>query len=82
MEKKSEALSYLYHALLLNEIGVPEEMLNWWIYKGFQSYTIKEAFFKVALIDEAALKADGVRPEQLQATLEKLRAPLLPTPEA
>ena len=57
LEQKSQALSYLYHTLLLYEIGVAEEILNWWIYEGFQAYTIKEAFFRVGLIDEAALKA-------------------------
>jgi hypothetical protein len=57
LQQKSEALSYLYHALLLYEIGVAERILNWWIYEGFRSYTIKEAFFKVGLIDEDTLKA-------------------------
>jgi len=56
LEKKSAALSILYHVLILHEIGVDEKIINWWIYKGFRSYPIKRAFVEVGLLDKSVLE--------------------------
>jgi hypothetical protein len=50
LSKKSAALSYLYHALLLQEIGVVGSILNWYVNEGFRSYTIKSALADVGLL--------------------------------
>lgn len=50
IDKKSNALSYLYHTLLLQEIGVDEKILRWGVYEGFRSYTIKSALIDVGLL--------------------------------
>ena len=56
----SEALGYLYHILLLSEIGINRELLNDFTYRGMQAYMIKKAFFDVGLIDEQTLKSTSV----------------------
>jgi ApeA N-terminal domain 1 len=53
----SEALSYLYHALLLQEIGVDPEILKWYVYKGFRSFPIKHSFVEVGLLPKSALRS-------------------------
>jgi len=55
LDKKSNALSYLYHALLLQEIGVDEKILKWWMYEGFRSYGIKSTLVDVGLLTKSAL---------------------------
>jgi hypothetical protein len=56
IEKKSDALSTLYHCLLLHEIGVDSAVLNWWVYEGFRAYPIRASFVEVGLFDESMLK--------------------------
>jgi len=53
---KSEALSVVYHALILHEIGIEEKILNWWIYEAFHSFRRKRALVEVGLLDAEALK--------------------------
>lgn len=48
--KKSDAISYLYHTLILNEIGVDKTILNEWMYKGFHSGRIKATLTDVGLL--------------------------------
>jgi hypothetical protein len=60
LEAMSEALGYLYHILLLSEIGINRELLNDFTYRGMQAYMIKKAFFDVGLIDEQTLKSTSV----------------------
>jgi hypothetical protein len=55
-EKKSRALSILYHMLILHEIGVDKKMFNCWIHEGFRSYPIKTAFVEVGLLDKSVLE--------------------------
>jgi hypothetical protein len=49
LEAKSDALSTLYHALLLNEIGVEGAIVKGWIYDGPGSYPIRRNFVEVGL---------------------------------
>jgi hypothetical protein len=53
--KTSEALSYLYHVLLLQEVGVPIEILKFQVYKGPFSFRIREAFVDVGLLQPESL---------------------------
>jgi hypothetical protein len=50
LHKKSNALSYLYHILLLEEIGVNKEILKYWVYEGYQSREIKNTLTDVGLL--------------------------------
>lgn len=52
LERQSNALAYLYHALLLQEVGVDERIINQWIYQGYQSHRIKNTFVEVGLLNE------------------------------
>jgi hypothetical protein len=51
----SEALATFYQMLLLHEIGIDENILKWWVFKGFSSYLIKVYLVKVGLLDKSAL---------------------------
>jgi hypothetical protein len=55
LEKKSAALSTLCHCLLLHEIGVSEEILKNWVYKGWGAFRIKFHFVAVGLLDKDVL---------------------------
>jgi hypothetical protein len=57
MHKKSEALSYLFHVLILHEIGLDGAILRRWVNEGFRSFHIKSALVEVGL-----LPADVIRP--------------------
>lgn len=56
LQKKSEALSNLYHILLLREIGIDDERLRTIADKGLRSHAIKSSFVEVGLLSESALK--------------------------
>jgi hypothetical protein len=56
LRDKSEALSVLYHLLLLNQIGVPEQRLKQWVFDGLQSFRIQTWLVKAELLDESILK--------------------------
>jgi hypothetical protein len=56
LEKKSRALSTLYHCLLLYEIGIDEKALRKWIYDSFGSFQIKHSFVEVGLLDKGVLE--------------------------
>jgi hypothetical protein len=62
LQTKSEALAYLYHILLLREIGVGSDWLKSFVHQGMQVYTIKKALFDAGLIDEETLKSTGSPP--------------------
>ncbi len=64
LEKKSRALSGLYHCLLLHEIGIGEEMLRKWIYHSFSGFRVKYSFVEVGLLDKNVLKADTPKRSQ------------------
>lgn len=54
LDKKSDALSYLYHALLLKEVGVDDAIVRGWIFDGFRSHRIKGVLVDVGLLDAGA----------------------------
>lgn len=55
LSKKSDALSYLYHAVLLLEIGIDADILNVHVYRGFRSTLIRHAFVDVGLLPKSVL---------------------------
>ena len=56
MHKKSEALSYLFHVLILHEIGLDGAILRLWVNEGFHSFRIKSALVEVDLLPADAIK--------------------------
>jgi len=62
LHSKSSALSTLYHALLLHEIGVDASILKRWTCSSFGSYPIKVNFVEVGLLDPSVLQVH--RPRQ------------------
>jgi hypothetical protein len=54
--KKSEALSVVYHMLILHEIGIDASTLCWWIYDGHHSYREKRTLVEGGLLDASILK--------------------------
>lgn len=59
LARKSDALRYLYHAFLLQEIGIDPELVRRFVYHGFRSYPIKFAFTEVGLLPKSALEDDN-----------------------
>ncbi|HEV2270826.1 MAG TPA: HEPN domain-containing protein [Steroidobacteraceae bacterium] len=55
LARKSDALTYLYHVLLLQEIGINPEIIRSFVYRGFRSYPIKSAFAEAGLLPRSAL---------------------------
>ncbi|HZL29733.1 MAG TPA: HEPN domain-containing protein [Pseudolabrys sp.] len=55
LENKSSALSALYHALLLHEIGIDEKIVKHWMYESFRSYLIKHYFVAGGHLDKSIL---------------------------
>jgi hypothetical protein len=54
--QKSEALFYLLHVLILQELGMPAELLRRFLYQSHASLKIKHAFVAVGLLDKSVLK--------------------------
>jgi ApeA N-terminal domain 1 len=50
LNNKSEALSVLYHALLLHEVGIDAQILKRWIFESFGSLPIKIHFVEAGLL--------------------------------
>lgn len=59
--RKSAALSILYHALLLHEVGIDAAILKRWIYESFGSYPIKVHFVEAGLLDPSVLRGETSR---------------------
>jgi hypothetical protein len=57
LHRKSEALAYLYHILILHEIGVDDTILRSWANEGFQSARIKSALMEACLIERSTAAA-------------------------
>jgi ApeA N-terminal domain 1 len=53
--KASDALSVIYHMLILHEIGIEQKLLNAWIYEGFRSYPNKRYLVAADLLDPGVL---------------------------
>lgn len=62
LRKKSMALSTLYHALILHEIGIDAAILKRWLYNSFGSDVIEQNFVEVGLLKaQDKLPPDPVR---------------------
>ena len=48
--KKGEVLGYLYHTLIMQEIGIEKDILRQWLYEGFRSYHIKRILREAGLL--------------------------------
>jgi hypothetical protein len=59
----ADALSTIYHALILHEIGIDEATLVYWVYESFGSFQRKWTFVQVGL-----LEADALKPKVAAAT--------------
>jgi hypothetical protein len=66
LNKKCEALSVLYHALLLHEAGIDARILKRWVFESFGSYRIKIHFVEAGLLDASLLGAGGQSQSSLQ----------------
>jgi hypothetical protein len=51
IDAQGDALSTLYHALLLKEIGVDSEIIKFWIYEGTRAHSITQSFTEVGLLN-------------------------------
>lgn len=61
--EKNEALSYLYHALLLHKIGLDSHKLKWWFSDGYKSTQIKRILERAGLtLIEEATEKDSISP--------------------
>jgi hypothetical protein len=74
LHQKSEALSYLYHVLLLHEIGIDEKILQFNVYRGFFSPRIKSAFVDVGLLSPSALKDPAAEAASAAATKARTKS--------
>jgi hypothetical protein len=55
---KSEALSVLYHAVLLHEAGIDGQILKRWTFNSFLSAPIKIHFVQAGLLDKSVLRVE------------------------
>jgi len=53
LSKKSEALSIIYHMVILREIGIDDSTINEWIYK--RSFPAKARLVEAGLLDKRVL---------------------------
>jgi ApeA N-terminal domain 1 len=56
VNKKGKALSILYHALLLNELGISEQTIKRWMFDSFRAGPIKAHLVEAGLLDPSVLK--------------------------
>jgi hypothetical protein len=52
LSRMSAAIRYLYHALVLHEIGLSADILRWWFNESFYSFRIKFALAAANLADD------------------------------
>lgn len=65
--RKSEALSRLYHLLILSEIGVEKTILRNWFDQGFRSYSMKSALVEVGLMEPGSERPRAPAPAPQQS---------------
>ena len=63
LERLSLALGYLYHILVLAEIGISRGELRRFAYEGMQAYNIKKSLFDAFLIDKNTLQSSNSAPQ-------------------
>jgi hypothetical protein len=56
LARKSDALSYLLHVLILQELGIAADILHRFVYQSLRSIRIKHAFVAVGLLDKTVLE--------------------------
>jgi hypothetical protein len=56
LARKSDALSYLLHVLILQELGIAANILHDFVYQSPRSFNIKNAFVAVGLLDKSVLE--------------------------
>lgn len=61
LQNRSEALSTLYHTLLLHEIGVSEKILKRCVFDGFGSFQIKYFFAQAGLLDKSDIDKKALK---------------------
>lgn len=54
-----EAIGYLYHALLLQEIGIDSDLLRRWVFDGPRSFIVQYAFREAGLLPEELKEPPG-----------------------
>jgi hypothetical protein len=54
LERKSEAISIIYHMVILHEIGIDNNTINEWIYE--RSFPAKAYLVEAGLLDKSVLK--------------------------
>jgi hypothetical protein len=54
VSKKNEALSIIYHMIILHEIGIDENMIREWLYT--RSFSAKPYLVEAGLLDRGVLK--------------------------
>ena len=57
LELRSDAISYLYQALLLQEIGIENDLLRYHVFEAFKSYPIKKTLVDVGLLDKSIIES-------------------------
>jgi hypothetical protein len=67
LHRKSEALGYLYHVLILYEIGLDEMILKWWVNESFYAFRIRSALAEVGLLEKP--KPQAPEPGSIPITL-------------
>jgi hypothetical protein len=65
--RKSEALSHLYHLLILSEIGVDKTILRNWFDQGSRSYPMKSALVEVGLMEPGSERPRAPAPAPQQS---------------
>jgi len=60
LRRYSDAISYLYHMLILHDIGIDAQIINSMLHSGFYSYRLRSAFVEVGLLDAVSKPAQTV----------------------
>ena len=67
LARKNRALSPLLHVLILQELGVAEDLLRGLVYQSPMSFNIKRAFVDVGLLDKSILEPSAALVEAAKA---------------
>ena len=59
LQIKSEALSIVYHMLILHEIGLQEATIKYWVYESFRAYIHKRYLSDAGLLVNIATKPES-----------------------
>jgi hypothetical protein len=73
LAQKSDALSYLLHVLILQELGIAADILHRFVYQSQMSFKIKHAFVAVGLLDKSVVDPSPAEVEAAKAGFLALR---------